>query len=80
MANSQQRPIKTWLWYTKRNAEKRGLLWGISDRAAMRMFTLPCHWCGHVPEGRAFNGIDRVNRAVLPQAQLRPLLLAVQSR
>jgi hypothetical protein len=61
MANSQHRTAKGWLWFTKRNARNRGLLWGLSDQTAIKMFSQPCHWCGHEPEGRAFNGIDRVN-------------------
>jgi len=61
MANSQHRTAKCWLWFAKRNARRRGLLWGLADRTAIRMFSQPCHWCGHVPIGRSFNGIDRVN-------------------
>lgn len=53
---------------TKRNAQKRGYVFALTDSYALSIMRLPCHYCGCSPSNRCvqgrsvfrYNGIDRV--------------------
>ena len=59
----------------KQGAEKRGLLWALSEADVRRMLGAPCYWCGDVRvnqlgkayrlNGRlGYNGLDRLDNNV----------------
>lgn len=58
--------------YYKKNAERRGLRWGLTDRFARNLLGLPCDYCGitsSMTRSRSgvtvkYNGIDRVDPSV----------------
>jgi hypothetical protein len=59
----------------KKNAKKRGLVWGLSDSQFIQLTSRGCHYCGRAPSNVAYpsessngnftyNGIDRIDNGL----------------
>ena len=53
----RKKTARAMLWYSKRDVKKRGLRWNLSDKRALELLEMPCHWCG--TPANPFSGIDR---------------------